>query len=578
MVRPEEQIGLTLLGRYRVKRHRGDGCDGCLFVVAPTDQGLLGYEFGGKVDAANVMLEVIPKGRGYDPRQVDDLATIQPHSHLLRCQEIGLIGDGDLTGASYVVWETWDNTLAGVLARRTTMDEPQIRAMATEIAAALARYHSDNRVHGDVRAERICQVDGHWKLAPVLRRTANGGGADGAVAVTPQDDIHALGLVLLCCLSPKFASLREKAPSRPASQVEIEQALRDLPGSWQHWLRRCLAANPCDRCSGAELALMGADVPPPLATVSVDGEAGQYRLQWEPADGRQVQVYRWLGRGRCPAQGDIWLFADLKRIAENVPLDTPTTARVQLQPRTACQVIVATIVGEAAVIGDSITLTWAADVDHLKIVVEGKAITATWDWPAGASDTQVVVREGAFPTGPDDPHRLGSYRCFRAGYMPAGRFTIPIDRRAGIVHVTVYAKYAHDDGWELASGRTTGARAAIALSPNIRLHYRVEKISLLARLLLRSEPCRLSLRADQTAALPELTLVLGESSTPFDAGSGLPILQVPARQYEQGVVVQKDFRPPDGMKIENTRLLFRGKVNNGVRLIPERGRTNRVSG
>ena len=128
MVRPEEQIGLTLLGRYRVKRHRGDGCDGCLFVVAPTDQGLLGYEFGGKVDAANVMLEVIPKGRGYDPRQVDDLATIQPHSHLLRCQEIGLIGDGDLTGASYVVWETWDNTLAGVLARRTTMDEPQIPA------------------------------------------------------------------------------------------------------------------------------------------------------------------------------------------------------------------------------------------------------------------------------------------------------------------------------------------------------------------------------------------------------------------------------------------------------------------
>ena len=567
MVRPEEQIGLTLLNRYRVKRYRGDGCEGWLFLAAPT--GLRDPFPGGA--SANVILEVIPNGRGYDPRQVDEVAALQPHLRLLGCQEIGQVDDGDLAGASYVVWEPWENTLAGILGRHISMGEPEIRVMAKEIAAALARYHSDNGVHGDVRAERICQVDRHWKLAPVLRRGTNG---KKTLAATPQDDVYGLGLVLLRCLSPKFASRQQPGSLRQVSQTEIEQALRGLPEFWRHWLGRCLAADPSQRCLAAELALMDAEIPPAVAEVFVDRGGDQYQLQWQPSDRGTVQVYYWL-RGRCPAKGEIWLRADLERNAEIVPVTPPASVCIQLQPGTACQIIVATLVGDAAVIGDCFMLTWAADVQGLNVSVENGMLVAAWDWPDEAPEALVVVRMGAFPTSPDDPDRLARKRSFRPGYT--GRFVMPIQPDEGVVHVTVYAKYPRDDGGEVACGRTRGARATAVVARNIRLHYWVEKVSLLAQWVFGAEPCRLCIRANRTAALPELTLVAGETGPRSDAESGSTVLHVPPRQYEQGTVVQKDFRLPEGARIENTRLLMRGKAHNGVRLIPERGRISKVS-
>ncbi len=586
MIRPEELVGHTRCGHYAIRAYRGNGCAGWLFAaerMSHSPSAVISSEFGGGsvggLRGTRVMLEIASNGLSLDREELQNFAALHPHAHLARCLEAGQSQDQDLAGATYVAMEAWRDTLAQILTRRSILDEPEVRNVATSIAAALARYHSDNRMHGDVRAERICQVDGNWKLAPFLRRKANEGGADGAFAVMPQDDIYALGLVLLRCLSPKFSADRENNPKQLASQTEIEQAVREIPAFWQPWIRRCLAPDPYQRCSAAELALIEADMPSPLGAVSVDREedphGARYRVHWQPIDRGAVQVYRWV-RGRRPAPGEIWLVADLERIADSVPLTMPTATHIQVQPGTACQIVVATVIGSAAVIGDSVTLTWAADVERLKVTVEGKAIAATWDWPAGAHLTQVVVREGAFPTGPNDP-QARSERCFRAGYMAEGRIIIPIDPRAAVVHVTVYAIYRHEDGWEHASGRTTGARSAITLAPSIRLHYRVEKVSLLARILLNAEPCRLSMRIDQTATLPELTLVAGESHSPFDTCGGLSVLEVPSQQFEEGVVVQKDFRLPKGVKIENTRLLVRGTSCAGVRLIPERSRVGVLS-
>jgi len=402
----------------------------------------------------------------------------------------------------------------------------------------------------------------------------NGDKTGPAHTVTTEDDIYALGLVLLRCLSPKFVSSQQKGSLRPASQTEIEQVLRSLPPFWQHWLRRCLAADPSQRCSAAELALMDAEIPVPVTELFVDRWADQYELQWQPSDRGTVQVYCWL-RGRCPAKGEIWLRADLERNAEIVPVTMPASVYIQLQPGTACQIIVATLVGDAAVIGDSFMLTWAADVQGLRASVEGGTLVAAWDWPDGAPEAQVVVRMGSFPTSPDDPDRLARKRCFRPGYV--GRFVMPIRPEEGVVYVTVYAKYPREDRGEYACGRTRGARATVAVARNVRLHYWVEKVSLLAQWLFGAEPCRLCLQANRTAALPELTLVAGETGSRPDAESGSPVLHVPARQYEQGMVIQKDFRLPEGARIENTRLLMRGKTHDGVRLIPERGRVSKVS-
>ncbi|MFO7906579.1 MAG: hypothetical protein ACQESR_03870 [Planctomycetota bacterium] len=576
MVCPEDQIGLTLLGRYKVTRYRGNGCDGWLFVAAPSGQGLLVDVFD---DMANrkVMLEVIRGGIGYDPRQVDDLAAMQPHPHLLQCQEIGLVGDGDLAGASFVVWEMWEDTLAGALARGAPMDEQAVRAVAKEVAAALARYHCDNRPHGDVRVERICRVDGHWKLAPVLRRKTDEGGANGRDALAAPDDIYALGLMLLHCLSRRSAPVRAEGPlGCPSSRAEVEQVLGKLPEFWQYWLGRCLAAEPAERCSAAELALMDSQIPSVVAEVFLDREGDRYRVSWRPPADGVVRVYRW-SRGEYPARGEIWLRADLERIAENVPLTMDAGTHVQVQPGSACRIIVATVAGEATVIGESITVTWAGDVERLRLTVEGKAIVATWDWPVGAHVAQVAVRETAFATGPDDP-KAQMEQCFRPGCVAdGGRVVIPMSPRAVAVHVTVYAMYRHEDGWERASGRTTGARATITVAPSVRVRYRVEKVSLFARLFLKMQPWRLSMRADRTATLPELSLVAGESRTRSDVDNGIALLEVPRQQYEAGTLVRKDFRPPKGIKMDNARLLPRGQSNDGVRVIPERVRLARVS-
>lgn len=570
MICPEELIGHKRFGGYAIRSYRGKGCSGWVFSA---EQVAMPKDFGRGGTSTKVMLEVNPAGSVFDPSELQNYKALQPHPHLLRCVDMGISHDQELEGASFIVTEAWRDTLADVFARPSTLDNDELLALTKAVAAALARYHSENRVHGDVCAERICRVDGQWKLAPDFRSRANGSGGHAVHTCTPPDDIFSLGLTILRCLAAESAAAGESSP--PSwTQVEIDKALRDLPEFWRQWLGRCLAAEPGQRCSAAELALIGTDIPVPLAAVSVDRRADQYRVQWEPVDRGNVRVYRW-SRGRCPAQGEVWLTAEIERIGDNVPLSTPTSADIQLQPGAACQIIVATVVGDAAVVGDSITLTWAADVERLQLTIEGNTIAATWDWPEEAHVAQVVVRTGVFPAGPNDP-QARTERCFRGGYMAEGRFVIPIDPHAGLVHVVVYAIYGHEHGWECACGRTSGARAAMLFSPDVRLHYWIEKVPFLARLLLKAGRCRLSMRVNQAATLPELTLVAGESLSPFDTGNGLAVLQVPSQQYEEGVVVRKHFQPPKGLEIENTRLLVRGESSDRVRLIPGRGRASSI--
>lgn len=576
MIRPVDLIGHTLMGRYRVKRHRDGSRENWFFVADPISQNryaAMGIGFGGcdlkEQASTNVMLEISPKGPGHESRQVDELGASQPHPHLLRCLEVGQIDEGDLAGASYVVWEVWKSTLAEVLTRRSALDEKEVRSVATDIATALARYHSESRAHGDVCAERICLVDGQWKLAPVLRRKAAGDGSDAASPPAIEDDIYSLGLALLRGLSSELGPAGEDGAPRPLHRPEIDQALRGLPGFWQYWLGRCLAAEPSQRCTAAELALAGTDVPPAVAEVSVGREGDWYRLQWQPVDRGTVRVYRW-SRGRCPTQGEIWLVADIERIAENIPLDTPTAASMRLQAGEACRVLVVTVAGNAAVIGDTIALTWASDVQRLRVTVEGKAIVATWDWPEGAYLVQVAVRGGTFPSGPNDP-QARTERCFRAGYLADGRFTVPIKQHTGPIHVAVYAKYRREDGWEYASGRTVGAREVISFVPHVRVHYQIKRVSLLAQILLKAKPCRLQMRVDRTAVLPELVLVADHDGASLDAEGGIPVLELPSREYERGTVVSEAFRPPKGAVVENTRLVVRGPSCDWVRVISEHG-------
>jgi hypothetical protein len=423
------------------------------------------------------MLELMPSGRDLAGKY-QTLRTLEPHAHMVRCLETGLSDDKDLSGTPYVVMEGWKETLAEALGRRTVLDDDEIRNLAIAIARALARYHCEGHVHGQVAADHICLVDGQWKLAPVF-----GGKDDQANRLTeqtPSDDIFSLGLVLLSCLSRSCASIQGEELTGMVSRATIEQALSELPTFWRHWLGRCLEAVPQHRCLASELALLGTDMPRNAVAVSVNRAGNWYRIQWQPASDCEVRVYQWL-RGKLPAKGDVWLLTEIERAAEKVSANAATAADIPIQPGALCQVIIATVVGEAVMIADSLTLGWAADVQRLRLAVDGEVIAATWEWPADAYVAQVAIKRGEFATGRDDPQALVE-RCFRGGYMADTRFVIPVDEEGGMFHVTVYAIYRRDDGWESACGTTEGARSAVSVSSTARPKLRNEKKLRFARL------------------------------------------------------------------------------------------------
>ncbi len=457
-LQPEDLIGQTWCGAYSIESYRGKSRAGWFFVARRSPQ-YVGSEFGGGLavdsDDARVVLQIALDNSACDRDAYQRWKELEPHDHLLHCLEFGESRNAGLAGARFLVSEYWDETLGQLLTRRSKLDDGEARQLASEVGAVLARCHAANQSHGELGLHNIYRVDGRWKLGLALQRTQRGGKLPQAM----QGDVARLGLVLLRCLSPCFAALRRQNASSPVTRAEREQGLHELPEFWQHWLGRCLDVDPAQRCSAAELALMDAVVPSPKLDIIVRREGDSYRMDWQTSPDGAVHVFRWLG-GRCPVRGEVWLQDDLARVAERLPSRVPTGTRVAIQPDT--RIVVALVSGRAAVIHECMLLAGVPDVQRLKLAVEGNSLIATWDWPRDSCVAEVVIRNGAFPEGPGDPHARVE-RCFRAGYFAEGRFVVRQSPATGRAHVAVYALYRTDEGWERACGRTAGARAAIAV-------------------------------------------------------------------------------------------------------------------
>lgn len=373
--------------------------------------------------------------------------------------------------------------------------------------------------------------------------------------------------MLLQCLLGETAVRRAAVLAQPEIGPD-SNVLRTLPKLWRKWLPRCLTANQADRCTASQLALLDIDLPTPVAFQSVQRERDTYRLHWHLPPRGTVRVYRWR-QGRCPAQGEAWLLAELERVATAEHASAPTEAIVRLEPGTTCHIIVATVIDEAAVIGESIHLTWAADVERLHLAHDGRDLIAMFDWPEDAGAAWVVAKEDGFPTGPDDPAARAE-RCFRAGYLHDHQFVLPLTEPSGTVYVAVYAIYRHDDGWEQASGRTSGARAKLQWSTHVQLRYRIKRTLWLARFFLDAAPYQLILESSHTGLLPGLALVANKNGAPTDGNGDLRVLDIPSERYQRGVPVKQALRFREGVTPASIRLLPQDECCNWLQLVPER--------
>ena len=178
------------------------------------------------------------------------------HPHLIRLFEAGRCQLGGLHYL-YVVMDYAEQNLGQLLQHRP-LTEAEVREMLPLTLAALGFLHSKDLVQGQLKPSNILVIDNQLKLAsdtirPADEATASIGSLsmynppearDGSFSTS--GDIWALG-VTLC------QALTQRPPSRSGERGEIVVLPTDFPVTFIDIVRRCLARNPAQRPSVADL-------------------------------------------------------------------------------------------------------------------------------------------------------------------------------------------------------------------------------------------------------------------------------------------------------------------------------------
>jgi TonB family protein len=178
------------------------------------------------------------------------------HPHLIRLFEAGRCQLGGLHYL-YVVMDYAEQNLSQLLQHRP-LSEVEVREMLPLTLDALGFLHSKDLVQGQLKPSNILVIDNQLKLAsdtirPAGEATASIGSLsmynppearDGSFSTS--GDIWALG-VTLC------QALTQRPPSRSGERGEIVVLPTDFPVTFIDIVRRCLARNPAQRPSVADL-------------------------------------------------------------------------------------------------------------------------------------------------------------------------------------------------------------------------------------------------------------------------------------------------------------------------------------
>jgi serine/threonine-protein kinase len=297
-------------GRYRLRERLGHGG---MSVVWRADDDVLGREVAVKVLAARLAAvpDVLPRIHA-EARAAAGLR----HAMIVEVYDYGEMPYGD-SRVPYVVMELVDGRPLADLLSGGRLPWRLAVLVGAQVAAALAAAHARGVVHRDVKPGNVMVTSSGVKLVDfgISATVGEMDGADGEVLgtpaylaperigggpVRPATDVYALGLLLylsLCGRQPWQAStvtqmLKAHWYLDPAPLPSVP----GLPSSVVRLVRRCLAKNPGDRPTAAEVAdVLGEIAGLPPATLLRNAAATTLPI------GRPRTPQR-RGAGRLPAR------------------------------------------------------------------------------------------------------------------------------------------------------------------------------------------------------------------------------------------------------------------------------------
>ena len=258
--------GQSVNGAFPLRRCLGSSDHSGVFLTEYAEQSV-----------PNVALKLVPAIPTLAESQLShwSAAAALEHPHLIRLMETGRCQLGG-SHYLYVVMDYAEQNLEHLLQHRA-LTEAEVREMMPLTLEALAFLHAKDFVHGQLKPSNVLVVGSQLKLSsdtirPADEATASIGmlsihdppeARDGSFSTA--GDIWALG-VTLC------EALTQRTPTRAGERRDVVLLPPDIPAAFNDILRRCLARNPAQRPSVADL-LEWLKKGPPAAGASVPAAA-----------------------------------------------------------------------------------------------------------------------------------------------------------------------------------------------------------------------------------------------------------------------------------------------------------------
>lgn len=266
---------------------------------------------------------------------------------------------------------------------------------------------------------------------------------------------------------------------------------------------------------------------PPLdaPSIALDPD-GRVKLHWaEPARGI-VKVVRTAGPFPHSAGSRLAPAQVAALDGEWVEVTAPDEGRDNLPPLALAHYTPLTAWGGTSTVGHSAVYSRVADPSDLRATRAGNGqIHLRWCWSPQRSQTVIVARQGAPPTGPEDPAALVE-TVHESEYSRKNRYTLKLPSGDGSAwHIAVYA-LSTVDGQPLTSpGSEPSARTVVSGSGSeVVLSYSLRRKRLGRRwsVALHTDP--------PGASVPATVLVTHPRTVPLSADDGMIVASFPASQ------------------------------------------------
>ena len=239
--------GQSVNGAFPLRRCLGSSDHSGVFLTGYAEQNL-----------PNVALKLVPAIPTLAESQLSHWAAAAKveHPNLIRLFETGRCQFGG-SHYLYVVMDYAEQNLAQLLLHRA-LTEAEVREMLPLTLEALAFLHARDMVQGQLKPSNVLVVENRLALAsdtirPAAEATASIGmlsihnppeARDGSFSTA--GDVWALG-VTLC------QALTQRTPLQSTERRDLVVLPPDIPPAFNDVLRRCLARNPAQRPSIADL-------------------------------------------------------------------------------------------------------------------------------------------------------------------------------------------------------------------------------------------------------------------------------------------------------------------------------------